>query len=130
MIQFNQSGNSFKNPCVVLCISLCFCQVRISHSQFHFGDPLTTERTNVPTPCNAPNGKESYCVPTDRCTQLSALIKNLQKPISVDVGKYIKDSFVCKQNSNSKSNNGVCCPLEGIRTRLKATEDKGDGGIF
>ena len=130
MIQIYQSGNCFKKQCVLLSIWLCFYHVQISHTQFHFGNPLTTERSNVPIRCNAPNGKESFCVPTDRCTQLSALIKNLQKPISVDVGKYIKDSFVCKGNSNGKSSNAVCCPVEGIRTRLKATQHRGDRAIF
>merc|ERR1711936_1385149 len=45
----------------------------------------------------------------------SALIKNLQKPISADIGKYIKDSFVCTEDTKDKSNKQVCCPEENIK---------------
>merc|ERR1711974_499305 len=67
------------------------------------------------TPCTAPNGKRSICVPQENCDQLSALIKNLQKPISADIGKYIKDSFVCKQDIKGKPKKQVCCPEENIK---------------
>merc|ERR1712038_1694650 len=83
--------------------------------QFDFGDPFKPEPSNIPTPCTAPNGKRSICVPQENCDQLSALIKNLQKPISADIGKYIKDSFVCKQDIKGKPKKQVCCPVENIK---------------
>ena len=94
-------------------------------AQFHFNDPLTTERTVIPSSCKAPNGKPSLCVPPSRCKQLSALLKNLQKPISGDVGKYIKDSFVCKNGFKGAKSNEVCCPLDGIQTRANIFTNKG-----
>ena len=94
-------------------------------AQFHFNDQLTTERTVVPSSCKAPNGKPSLCVPPSRCKQLSALLKNLQKPISGDVGKYIKDSFVCKNGFKGAKSNEVCCPLDGIQTRANIFKSKG-----
>ena len=94
-------------------------------AQFHFNDPLTTERTVVPSSCKAPNGKPSLCVPPSRCKQLSALLKNLQKPISGDVGKYIKDSFVCKNRGKGAKSNEVCCPLDGIQTRANIFTNNG-----
>ena len=107
--------------------SLCFylSSLPFSFAQFHFNDPLTTERTVVPSSCKAPNGKPSLCVPPSRCKQLSALLKNLQKPISGDVGKYIKDSFVCKNGFKGAKSNQVCCPLDGIQTRANIFIKKG-----
>ena len=87
---------------------LWLCSFPSLSAQFHFNNPATPERTNVPTSCKGPNGQESLCVPSSRCKQLSALLKNLQKPISGDVGKYIKDSFVCKKELKSSKKNEVC----------------------
>lgn len=105
-----------------LIIGLCFNHFRVfSQFQFDFPDSSTTEFNNIHIPCHVPNGREGYCVPSQQCKQTSALIKNLQKPISGDVAKYIKDSFVCKSNSKdkSKSNNEMCCPMDGIKLSNK-----------
>lgn len=117
--------HSLKHNLFLLQLFLCLCLSPFSFAQFHFNNPLTTERTNVPTSCRAPNGKESLCVPASRCKQLSALLKNLQKPISGDIGKYIKDSFICKTKSKGAKSDEVCCPLDGIKTRSSAFENEG-----
>ena len=101
---------------VILILWLCMLSNVLCHPfQFDFGDPSKPEQSNIPTPCTAPNGKRSICVPQENCDQLSALIKNLQKPISADIGKYIKDSFVCKQDTEGKPKKQVCCPEENIK---------------
>ena len=98
-------------------VGLSFNHFRMS-SQFQFGfpDQFTTEQNKIPIPCRVPNGKEAYCVPSQKCKQTNALINNLQKPISGDVAKYIKDSFVCV--SNDKSSNEMCCPMDDIKLRI------------
>ena len=102
---------------VVFILWLCICLSSVSCNpfQFDFGDPTKPEQSNLPTPCTAPNGKKSICVPQENCDQLSALIKNLQKPISADIGKYIKDSFVCTRDTKGKPKREVCCPEENIK---------------
>ena len=106
-------------------LSFWLNSLSIVFAQFHFNNPFTTEKTNIPTSCKGPNGQPSLCVPPSRCNQLSALLKNLQKPISGDVAKYIKDSFVCKNEFTGEAKNEVCCPLDGIRTRSNVFENKG-----
>ena len=111
---------------------LCFylSSLPLILAQFHFDDPLTTEKTVVPSSCNAPNGKPSLCVSPSRCKQLNALLKNLQKPISGDVGKYIKDSFVCKNGFKGAKSNEVCCPFDGIQTRANIFLNKGKLNVY
>ena len=96
---------------------LCICLLNVScHPfQFDFGDATKPVESKLPTPCTAPNGKKSICVPQENCDQLSALIRNLQKPISADIGKYIKDSFVCTRDTKGNSKKEVCCPKENIK---------------
>jgi len=118
MVTFQISLHSCCNKIsVVFILWLCICLSNISCNpfQFDFGDPTKPEQSNLPTPCTAPNGKKSICVPQENCDQLSALIKNLQKPISADIGKYIKDSFVCTQDTKNKPKREVCCPEENIK---------------
>ena len=117
--------HSLKHNLFLFYLFLCLSSSPFSFAQFHFNNPLTTERTNVPTSCRAPNGKESLCVAASRCKQLSALLKNLQKPISGDIGKYIKDSFICKNKLKGAKSNEVCCPLDGIKTRSNTFENEG-----
>ena len=118
MVTFQISLHSCCNKIsVVFILWLCICLSNVScHPfQFDFGDVTKPDQSNLPTPCTAPNGKKSICVPQENCDQLSALIKNLQKPISADIGKYIKDSFVCTEDTKDKSNKQVCCPEENIK---------------
>ena len=116
---------SSKRKHLYLNLCLWLNSLSIVFAQFHFNNPFTTEKTNIPTSCKGPNGQPSLCVPPSRCNQLSALLKNLQKPISGDIGKYIKDSFVCKNEFNGEAKNEVCCPLDGIRTRSNVFVNKG-----
>ena len=97
----------------MLCV--CFYHFKTSYSQtppkqkFNFDHfESTPDRPEQLTPCHIPTGRASFCVPLDRCNQLSALIKNLQKPIPTDVALYVKDSFYCP------STNNVCCPFNSI----------------
>ena len=99
----------------ILWLCICLLNVSCHPFQFDFGDATKPEQSILPITCTAPNGKKSICVPQENCDQLSALIKNLQKPISADIGKYIKDSFVCTQDRKGKSNKQVCCPEENIK---------------
>ena len=85
--------SSYKRRHLLFHLWLWLNSLSIVFAQFHFDNPITTEKTNIPTSCKGPNGQPSLCVPPGRCNQLSALLKNLQKPISGDVAKYIKDSF-------------------------------------
>jgi len=130
MVKFNKLLHAHWNRTAVIFIFwLCILLSTISCQpfQFHFGDPPKTELSDLPTSCTAPNGKKSICVPQENCDQLSALIKNLQKPISADVGKYIKDSFICQQDTKGKPKNQVCCPKENIKrfnTALAPKEDE------
>ena len=117
--------SSYKRKHLLFHLCLWLNSLSIVFAQFHFDNPITTEKTNIPTSCKGPNGEPSLCVPPSRCNQLSALLKNLQKPISGDVGKYIKDSFVCKNEFNGETKNEVCCPLDGIKTRSNVFENKG-----
>merc|ERR1712110_766922 len=108
LVKFQISQHSYCNKTsVVFIIRLCICLSNVSCNpfQFDFGDTTKPEQSNLPTPCTAPNGKRSICVPQENCDQLSALIKNLQKPISADIGKYIK----------GKPKKQVCCPEEKIK---------------
>ena len=106
----------------ILWLCILLSNVSCQPFQFHFGEPPKTDHSDLPTPCTAPNGKKSICVPQENCDQLSALIKNLQKPISADVGKYIKDSFICQQVTKDKPKNQVCCPEENIKRFNTAPE--------
>ena len=118
MVKFQISQHSYCNKTsVVFILWLCICLSNVSCNpfQFDFGDTTKPEQSNLPTPCTAPNGKKSICVPQENCDQLSALIKNLQKPISADIGKYIKDSFVCTQGTKRTPKKEVCCPEENIK---------------
>ena len=118
MVKFQISQHSYCNKTsVVFILWLCIYLSNVSSHpfQFDFGDPSKPEHSDLPTPCRAPNGKKSICVPQENCDQLSALIKNLQKPISADIGKYIKDSFVCKQGKIGKPKKQVCCPEDNIK---------------
>ena len=118
MVTFQISLHSCCNKTsVVFILWLCICLSNVSCNpfQFDFGDTTKPEQSNLPTPCTAPNGKKSICVPQENCDQLSALIKNLQKPISADIGKYIKDSFVCTQDTKRTPKKEVCCPEENIK---------------
>ena len=87
-------------------IYVCLHHIKNSNSQFQFSTP---DRTDQLVPCHIPTGRASFCVPLQRCKQISALVTNLQKPIPGDVGKYIKDSFFCQSKDKS-----VCCPFNSI----------------
>ena len=91
----------------IIMLCTCFYQFQMAYSQkiVHL---LTPDRPEVLLPCHTPTGKASFCVPLERCEELSSLITNLQKPIPGDVGKYIKESFFCQ------SSNKVCCHFHSI----------------
>jgi len=86
-------------------IYLWISALNVSHAQFQIPDDDKSERL---TPCHIPTGRASFCVPTNRCDQISALISNLKKPIPTDASRYIKDMFVCP------GSNSVCCPFNSI----------------
>ena len=104
----------FNKNYFLIIIWVCLNHFKISNSQWNFNPP-TPDRPETLLPCHVPTGRASFCVPIDRCKQLSGLIKNLQKPIPGDVGKYIKDSFFCP------SKNKVCCPFNSIINPKPAT---------
>ena len=96
--------NSF-NLYFLYVIYLWVSTVKVSRAQFQIPDDDKPERL---LPCHIPTGRASFCVPTNRCDQISALISNLRKPIPTDTSKYIKDMFVCPGGKT------VCCPFNSI----------------
>jgi len=86
-------------------IYLWVSSFKISRAQFHIPDDDEPERLR---PCHIPTGRASFCVPNNRCDQISALISNLKRPISEDIAKYLKDMFVCPGDKT------VCCPFNSI----------------
>ena len=91
---------------LVIVIYLWFSSFKISRSQF-----VVPDDNNEPerlTPCHIPTGRPSFCVPTNRCPQIKALISNLKPPIPGDVGKYIHESYTCAGGTT------VCCPFNNI----------------
>ena len=91
---------------LVIVIYLWFSSFKTSRSQF-----VVPDDNNEPerlTPCHIPTGRPSFCVPTNRCPQIKALISNLKPPIPGDVGKYIHESYTCAGGTT------VCCPFNNI----------------
>ncbi len=66
---------------------------------------------DLPDSCHLPTGIPAFCVGLSRCTQVKALVSNLQKPLPGDVALLIKDSFFCGRNDKEAL---VCCPSEAI----------------
>ena len=96
---------------IVLWTRLCVIDNLIVEG-FDF-NPGSSNRPEQLVPCHVPTGETSFCVPLARCTQLTALVKNLQKPIPGDVAKYIKDSFFCTKRGPADPSK-VCCPFNSI----------------
>ena len=81
----------------------CYAQVSL--------DPSAQIRQENLESCHVPTGGATFCVPLNRCHELTVLFMSLQLPIDGiprDVAKYIKDSFACK------TRNSVCCPFKSI----------------
>ena len=91
---------------LVIVIYLWFSSFTISRSQFTVPDD--NDETERLTPCHIPTGRPSFCVPTNRCPQIKALISSLKPPIPPDVGKYIQESYTCAGGRT------VCCPFNNI----------------
>jgi len=100
-----KNSQLFYNIYFAFVIYLWISSFKISHAQFQIPDDDEPERL---VPCHIPTGRASFCVPTNRCNQISALFSNMKKPIPGDVSKYIKDLFVCPGDKT------VCCPFNSI----------------
>lgn len=66
--------------------------------------------------CHLPAGDVGACVEISRCSHLTKLISNLQKPFPNDVSLIIRDSFLCGASGTQVS---VCCPLDGLVSPLE-----------
>ena len=66
--------------------------------------------------CHLPSGDPAVCVDISRCSHLTKLISNLQKPFPGDVSLLIRDSFLCSASATAVS---VCCPLDGLDSPLE-----------
>ena len=102
------SSSRYLTSPMVIVIYLYLNNIQPSSSQ-GFVIPSDNDGTERLRPCHIPTGKASFCVPVNRCNQISQLFSSMKKPIPGDVSKYIIDSFLC-----SGGDNEMCCPLDSI----------------
>merc|ERR1719411_1239929 len=77
---------------------------------------LSSVTSDGDTTCHLPRGDPGVCVDISRCSHLTKLISNLQKPFPSDVSLLIRDSFLCSASATAVS---VCCPLDGLVSPLE-----------
>merc|ERR550517_1531009 len=82
---------------------------------FAGGLVTTVTRGSDGDTCHLPSGDPAVCVDISRCSHLTKLISNLQKPFPGDVSLLIRDSFLCSASATAVS---VCCPLDGLVSPL------------
>ena len=102
------SSSRYLTSHIVILIHLYLNNIQPSSGQ-GFVIPSDNDGTERLKPCHIPTGKASFCVPVNRCNQISQLFSSMKKPIPGDVSKYIIDSFLC-----SGGDNEMCCPFDSI----------------
>jgi len=102
------SSSRYLTSYIVILIHLYLNNIQHSSGQ-GFVIPSDNDGTERLKPCHIPTGKASFCVPVNRCNQISQLFLSMKKPIPGDVSKYILDSFLC-----SGGDNEMCCPFDSI----------------
>ena len=93
------------NPYFVLLLCTFIYHIKTTNSFVIPSEDGSPDRLQA---CHIPTGRASFCVPLSRCNQLTKLVTSLKLPLSVDVAKYIKDSFTCPNTDT------VCCPFASI----------------
>ena len=66
-------------------------------------DILPDDEESTDASCHLPTGVPALCVPLRRCTHITALAANLQKPIPPNVALIIKDSYFCNNSGEEES---------------------------
>ena len=95
----------------IITISLVLVLCSLTDSVFEDASlPESQEKIHV---CHIPNGKASYCVTRKRCKPLDDLFNNVTNLGDKSVTKYLNNSFVCSNESSTRSHK-VCCPFENI----------------
>ena len=102
------SSSRYLKSHILILIHLYLSNIQPSNGQ-GFVIPSDNDGTERLKPCHIPTGKASFCVPVNRCNQISQLFLSMKKPIPGDVSKYILDSFLCAGGDNE-----MCCPFDGI----------------
>ena len=121
------SSSRYLRSHILILIHLYLNNIPPSNGQ-GFVIPSDNDGTARLKPCHIPTGKASFCVPVNRCNQISQLFSSMKKPIPGDVSKYIIDSFLCFGGDNE-----MCCPFDSIENpklvELPTIRDRGTQNV-
>ena len=101
-----------RHSLVVIALSLSMTICSLIESEFNV--PRLPDYEETLDSCTFPNGEASYCVPRNRCKQLDHLLDNFTNLDNYkNVANFLSDSFICSNQSSSRSHD-VCCPSDYI----------------